>query len=60
MYLHIGSDVMVPLSEIIGVFLAEGNQGEAKSFVLMSDNTIYLSNISVTTLRRRWRSGICC
>jgi hypothetical protein len=57
MYLHIGGEVIVPLREIVGVFRATGKPGEAKSFILMRDDTVYLSNISVTALRRRWQSG---
>ena len=45
MYLHIGGEVIVPLSEVVGVFRAESKQGEAKSFILMRDNTMYLSSI---------------
>lgn len=57
MYLHIGGDVVVPLREVVGVFRAEGRHGAAKSFVVMTDDTTYLSSISVNTLCRRWLKG---
>ena len=57
MYLHIGGDLVVPLRDVVGVFKAEGSHGEAKSFVVLRDNTVFLSSIGVVTLRKRWLRG---
>ena len=81
MYLHLGSDVSVQTSEIIGIFDIEKvtvqkymneylsycqKNGKIyyvsldmpKSIIVCTD-TVYISNVSCLTLRRRFEELIC-